>query len=77
VSKDKMEKRAVGKVCRRVYRKFPTLRKKRPKISERPGDNYLLVFEGSGETPDGRKIKQVVRVVASAAGRIIKMSSSR
>ncbi len=72
-----MAKKSIDKICQRVYRRYPQLGKKRPKISSRPGDKFLLVFENSGKTPDGKTIKTRVRVVANENGKIIKMSSSR
>jgi hypothetical protein len=72
-----MDKKAVDKICRKIYHRFPSLKNKKPTISSRPGDKYLLVFEGSGKTPDGKTIRETVRVVATATGQIIKISSSR
>lgn len=72
-----MEKNAIDKVCKHIYKRFPPVKDKRPKISKQGEDRYLLVFSGSGETPDGHKIQQTVRVVAGEDGRIIKTSMSR
>lgn len=71
-----MEKKALDKVCREIYRKFPPLKDKKPKVSKQ-GNNYLLVFSDSGHTPDGKTIQQAVRVVATEDGKIIKTSMSR
>ncbi len=71
-----MEKKALDKVCREIYRKFPPLKDKKPKVSKQ-GNNYLLVFSDSGRTPDGKTIQQAVRVVATEDGKIIKTSMSR
>lgn len=72
-----MEKSSLEKVCRKIYNRFPPLKGKRPKVSKQAGGNYLLVFSGSGKSPDGRSIQQTVRVVASGDGKIIKSSMSR
>jgi len=72
-----MDKSALDKVCHQIYKRFPTLQDKKPKVSKQAGDNYLLVFSGSGKSPDGRSIQQTVRVVASGDGKIIKTSMSR
>ena len=72
-----MDKTVVEKVCRQIYKRFPPLQDKMPKVSKQAGDNYLLVFSGSGKSPDGRTIQQTVRVVASSDGKIIKTSMSR
>jgi hypothetical protein len=72
-----MEKKAVEKVCKHIYRRFPNLENKHPKVSTHGKDRYLLVFSGSGKTPDGKIIQQTIRVVATEDGRIIKTSMSR
>ena len=72
-----MERSVLDKVCQQVYRRYPTLNGKHPKVTSQGNDRYLLLFTGSGETPDGKTIKQIVRVVADDAGRILKTSTSR
>ncbi len=72
-----MEKKAIEKVCKHIYRRFPPLDNKRPRVSSQGKGRYLLVFSGSGKTPDGKTIKNTVRVVATEDGRIIKTSMSR
>lgn len=72
-----MDKDALDKVCRQVYRRFPTVANQRPKVSAQGKDRYLLIFSGSGKAPDGKTIQQTVRVVATADGRIVKSSVSR
>lgn len=72
-----MDKNVVEKICKNIYRRFPPMKDKRPKVSKQGENRYLLVFSGSGETPDGQTIQQTVRVVADEEGRIIKTSMSR
>ena len=72
-----MNKQTLDKVCKAIYRQFPPLKNVRPKVSKQGEDNYLLVFSSSGETPDGKAIKQKIRVVATSNGQIIKTSMSR
>ncbi len=72
-----MDKSALDKVCHQIYKRFPPLKDTKPKVSKQAGDNYLLVYSGSGKSPDGRSIQQTVRVVASGDGKIIKTSMSR
>jgi hypothetical protein len=71
-----MDSKAQEKVCKNIYQRFPPLQDKRPKVSKQ-GENYLLIFSGAGETPDGKRIQQTVRVVATEDGKIIKTSMSR
>lgn len=72
-----MDKNAVDRVCKSIYRRFPPFKNTHPKISQQSEDRYLLIFSGSGETPNGKKIQQIVRVVATNDGKIIKTSMSR
>ena len=72
-----MDKKSVDKVCKNIYKRFPPLSGSRPKVSKQGEDRYLLVFSGSGKTPDGKTIQQTIRVVATDEGRIIKTSMSR
>lgn len=72
-----MDKKALDKVCSQVYRRFPLFKNKKPKVTQQSEDRFLLIFSGSGEGPDGKKIQQTIRVVASDDGRILKTSMSR
>lgn len=72
-----MERSVLDKVCSQVYRRYPALKDTKPKVTAQGNDRYLLLFTGSGQTPDGKTIKQTIRVVADNAGRILKTSTSR
>ena len=72
-----MESNALDKVCKNIYRRFPTVSGKRPKVSKQGDDRYLLIFSGKGETPDGKTIQQTLRVVATEDGKVVKTSMSR
>lgn len=72
-----MDKNVIDEICKNIYRRFPPVKGKRPKVSKQSENRYLLVFSGSGSTPDGQRIQHTVRVVADEEGRIIKASTSR
>lgn len=72
-----MDNNSIEKVCNIIYRRFPTFKDQRPRVTKRGEGNYLLLFSSCGKTPDGKIIQQIVRVVASEAGQIIKTSMSR
>jgi len=72
-----MERSVLDKVCQQIYRRYPNLQGKRPKVTSQGSERYLLLFTSSGQTPDGNTIKQTVRVVTDDAGRILKTSTSR
>jgi hypothetical protein len=72
-----MDKNILEKVCQDVYQRFPVVKGRQPKVSKQAQDRYLLVFSGTGKSPDGQSIQHMLRVVAAADGRILKTSMSR
>ena len=83
-----MDPKIVQSISNKVYKKFPEISGKKPKVrkqrangglpkSVNPAPNYLLTFRGVGQGPGGRKIPRLVRVVATTRGKIIKISTSR
>ncbi len=72
-----MNRQLIASICSQVYRRYPQVNGASPKIEDRPNDQVLLIFRGSAKTADGRTINQTVRVVASADGKIINMTSSK
>lgn len=71
-----MERQVINAICQQVNRKFPETKGVQPKVTERPNDQFLLVFKSSVTTADGRSLPRTVRVVADADGKIIKMTTS-
>lgn len=72
-----MERQLLSSICDQIYRKFPEVSGKQPKVSTQSDDQTLLIFSGSAMAADGRKITRTVRVVASNSGKIIKVTTSR
>jgi hypothetical protein len=72
-----MQRSVLDKVCKQIYRRFPDLKNKQPKVTSQGNERYLLVFSNSGKTPDGKTIKHSVRVVSDEKGHILKTSTSR
>jgi hypothetical protein len=77
-----MDRSTVAKLTQQVERKFPEMRGVKPSVKrDRAGaaskDRYILTFKGNAQLPGGRTLKRIVRVVAEANGRIIRMSTSR
>lgn len=75
--KANMDQKSIEKVNLKIYQRFPNLAKKKPQIAKQSEGRYLLIYSGSGTTPDGKQIQQKVRVVATEDGRIINTSMSR
>ena len=75
-----MDKQTISKVSKNVYRSFPELEGKSPQVRTQKspgGDTFILVYKGSATRPDGKRIPRNVRVVTNAAGKILRMSTSR
>ncbi len=67
-----------------VYKQFPELEGTKPKVqlqtsskSSTDQKNYLLIYRGTVKTFDGRSLQRIVRIVATAQGKILKMTTSR
>jgi hypothetical protein len=76
-----MEDRYIKSISSKVYRQFPEVKGVRPKVRLQSGSGdaskYLLTFQGEAVTASGKSISRLVRVVASATGSIIKITTSR
>lgn len=72
-----MENHAIEQVSKTVFQRFPGLKGSRPKVQSYPDEQFLLIYSASAKTEDGKTLRQTVRVVASAAGKIIKLTASR
>ncbi len=72
-----MDKKVLDKVCKSIYQRFPPMENTRPRVSKQGEGRFLLIFTGSGETPDGKTIKQSLRVVVTDDGKILKTSMSK
>lgn len=77
-----MDKSAVQKITKQVTRKFPEMAGVRPSLKRNPcaknaADHYELTFKGTAELPGGKTMRRVVRVIADAKGRILRMSTSK
>lgn len=72
-----MDSRLVDQVCAQVYQRFPAFSGSRPQVKPYAEGQFLLVFQTSSRTADGRSLDQTVRVVASADGKVRKMTASR
>jgi len=81
-----MNEKLVENICREVFRRFPELRGKRPRIqpfslernsSPNASPKFLLTFHGKAMTATKKTLPYIVRVVVSAQGKILKTSMSR
>jgi hypothetical protein len=81
-----MNEKLIDNICREVYKGFPELRGKRPRVrpyslernsSPNASPKFLLIFQGHAITATNKTLPYLVRVVVSAQGKILKMSMSR
>jgi hypothetical protein len=79
-----MDDRQLKSISSKVSRKFPEVAGARPQVKRQSGQKsksspatYLITYRGKSKTADGKSITRIVRVTASDAGKIIKMSTSR
>jgi len=82
-----MNQKIVQVICQEVYRRFPTMRGRKPNVrsfripkAKKPStrsSRYLLTFKGQAITSSGKTIPNYVRVVANDKGRILKITMSR
>lgn len=72
-----MDNRIMTEVCKRVYRDYPEFHGVNPKVSSQAEDRYLLLFNTSSKTANGKSIARSLRVVVDAKGKILKATTSR
>ncbi len=77
-----MDARTIEKICKQVYQRFPEMSGSQPKVQAQSlgaqkDASYLLTFRSNAKTADGKALTNIVRVVASDTGKIIKITTSR
>jgi hypothetical protein len=72
-----MESKLIESINKQVYKKFPEVQGVTPTLTPRPGDQVLLIYKAAVLTADGHTLDRAIRVVADAAGKIIKMTTSK
>ena len=77
-----MDQKVVEKISKKVYAKFPEVKGKKPRIKtsktvSSDQGNFILTYNAMAKGIRGKSIPRHIRVVATANGKIIKMSTSR
>lgn len=81
-----MNRELLQAINQEVYRRFPEVKDKRPKIQKQEvtasrsivkTPTYLLIYQGQVLTANQKEMPRLVRVVVSEQGKILKMSTSR
>ena len=81
-----MDAKLLKSISAQVYRRFPELQGSSPKVqpqaalqakSAAASSTFLITYHGSAAAPNGKSISRIVRVVANAQGKILKITTSR
>ena len=80
-----MDKEIVTSINNKVYRRFPELNGKAPKIQSqntntknaRSSPTYLFIYSGTVRISGNKTMPRLVRVVVNEKGKILKISTSR
>jgi hypothetical protein len=81
-----MDNKTIARISKNVERSFPGIQWSQPRVHANQAPHakslqslptYLLIFSGTAQQANGRRIPRQVRVVANAKGQILRMSTSR
>ncbi len=79
-----MNSKTIEGISKQIYRQFPEVSGGAPSIKAQPGPKttgsdgtYLLTFKGRAANNGGPAFSRSVRVVATDAGRILKVTTSK
>lgn len=80
-----MDKKIVASINNKVYRRFPELNGKAPKIQSQnthvknahSSPTYLFIYSGTVRISGNKIMPRLVRVVVNEKGKILKISTSR
>lgn len=81
-----MDQDTIKQINREVYRRFPEIKGKKPKVqllrpsNKRPADQaktYVLVYGSQVKLDAHQELSRVVRVVAREDGQIVKITTSK
>ena len=72
-----MDKVIIAAACDRIYKRFPEMKGTHPKVLPQTQNQYLLIFHGTAEAPDGKTHNRTVRVLVNKNGKLSKVTTSR
>ena len=81
-----MDPKFIKSISAEIFRRFPEVSGSQPKVSTQAtakaanaasAPTFLLTFRGNARTLEGKAIPRIVRVIANAQGRILKVTTSR
>ncbi len=71
-----MEKAVLSKINQQVYKRFPEVKGAKPR-KRKYREFVRLTYTTEVTTEDGKKLKRMVRVLATEQGEILKITTSR
>jgi hypothetical protein len=81
-----MDTKFLKSISSQIYQRFPEVKNCQPKVQTQAVPQakstpltatYLIIYQGSVAGPSGKSIPRIVRVVANAQGKILKITTSR
>jgi len=72
-----MDPKLIEKMCSQIYRQFPEVKGKKPKVKPYTASKHLLIFSAKANTADGKTITRTIRVIVDDNGTIGKITTSR
>jgi hypothetical protein len=72
-----MDDKTISEVSKKIYAKFPEVRNAKPKVTEYGENQYLIIYQGTAMSSNGKPIPRTVRAVVDESGKLIKTTTSR
>lgn len=72
-----MAREAETKVREYMKAHYPEMKGVRPQIDRGKDGRTVFTYRNERPLPDGKSLKQVIRVTADASGRVVKVAASR
>ncbi len=72
-----MDNATITSVSKKIYAKFPEVRGAKPKVTDYAEGQFLIIYQGTAMSSNGKPIPRTVRAVVDESGKIIKTTTSR
>ncbi len=78
-----MDEKIRNALHKKISQRFPEIQEQKPQITLQPTvegqseKQYLLLYKTSIQLPQGKTLPRVIRVIATAQGKIVKTTTSR
>ena len=74
-----MDQQIKSRINQKVYQQYPAVKGVNPKVQlqSKTKGTYLFTYKSSATVSNNKKLPIIVKVVCTAEGKILKMSTSR